>query len=141
MLVASGLTRKQAALRLGVSVSAVHNRLSRAYDKLGTTNQQFLADVRRVGAEKALRVLEDQSEPRVTPLIEAEWYGYIAAFRTYVEARRAGDGDLADQARLLMGWFGADLLPDTAGAHDLGRVGAPPFGRAWMRGLLDMLDI
>ena len=39
-----------------------------------------------------------------------EWAGYLAAFDAYVDARRRGDVELADQARMLMSHFAEALI-------------------------------
>jgi hypothetical protein len=43
-------------------------------------------------------------------MLYPEWAGYLAAFDAYLEARRNGEDDIAEQARLLMGYFASDLL-------------------------------
>lgn len=40
-----------------------------------------------------------------------EWAGYLAAFDAYLDAKKRGDDEHVRQARLIMRWFAAELLP------------------------------
>lgn len=39
-----------------------------------------------------------------------EWAGYLAAFDTYLDAKKRDDPELAEQARTLMGHFADELI-------------------------------
>lgn len=71
-LAAEGLTNRQIASRLMLSVRTIENQLARSYETLGVTTRRHLAEVLRlrVGAEGDRRLSEITEDPAATDLFD-----------------------------------------------------------------------
>lgn len=46
-----------------------------------------------------------------------EWGNYLQAFDAYIKARRHGDEEKAQRARMVMGYFASQKVPEEMGAR------------------------